>query len=156
MNDSDKIKEARTKYDSYSSQWKRDYFNSSNGGYLVVETQRIEQGNISKQEKAKYNKEYDMCLTLAKNGYKVEYLKITEGSFDVYVNNVSADLKKTSGSRNIEKYAKKATREQGAKLVVFEFLKETEEIYAEIENLKKIGIHRKYYFTNKKNSIQDF
>jgi len=152
----DKIAESRREYDSYSSDWQRNYFNSDNGGYLVIDNQRITQGNLSKQEKVKYNKEYDMCLTLAQNGHKIVFLKLTESSFDIFMDGISADLKKTTGSGNIVKYAKKATREQGAKIVVFEFEIENVSIYAELELLKRIGIHGKYYFSSKKTFIYDF
>jgi hypothetical protein len=46
---------------------------------------------------------------------------VTEGSFDIYLNGIPADLKKTVGSGNIVKYAKKAVEKQGAQIVVFEF-----------------------------------
>ena len=150
------IRSARAEYDSYGNEWQHDYFNSDNGGYLVIDKQRIEQGNLSKQEKAKYEKERNMCLTLAQNGHKIRFLKLTEGSFDIFIDDISADLKKTAGSGNIVKYAKKATREQGAQIVVFEFEKESASVYSELEVLKKIGIHGKYYFSDKKDSIHDF
>ena len=150
------IKKARAKYDSYDGEWRRDYFNCDNGGYLVVNKQRIEQGQINKQEQKKYDKEYDMCQTLAQNGHKVEYLKITEGSFDIYLNEIAADLKKTSKSGNIAKYAKKAIREQGAKIVVFEFVNETEDVYTKLLKLSNNGIHGCFYFSDNKNSIYEF
>ena len=146
------IEEAIAEYYSYGNQWQREYFNNDNGGYLVVEIQRIEQGNISKQEKEKYEKEYDMCLTLARNGDKVKYLKLTEGSFDIYLNDVSADLKKTKTHNNMVHYAKKAIREQGAKIVVFEFDTMTDKIHEELNRLKRLGIKVKY-FTSKNKSI---
>ena len=121
------------------------YFNACNGGYLVVNEQRITQGNVNKQEKEKYNKEYNMCLTLAKNGYEVEYLKMTEGSFDIYLNGISADLKKTASHNNVLDYAKKAIYKQGAKLVVFEFEKMTGKIRDELNKLKRMGIKVKYF-----------
>ena len=150
------MQDALEKYNSYGGEWIKAYFDELSGGYLVVDKQRIEQGSINKQEKIKYDKEYNMCLILAQNGYKVEYLKITESSFDIYLNGISADLKKTSGSGNIVRYAKKAIHEQGAKIVIFEFEKESIEIYAKLEHVKKINIHGKYYFSNKKNFIHAF
>lgn len=139
------IKEAKAEYNSYGSEWRRDYFNHDNGGYLVVNKQRIEQGNVNKQELEKYNKEYDMCRTLARNGYKVEYLKIIEGSFDIYLNGIAADLKKTAGSGNIIKYAKKAIREQGAEIVVFEFEEMTGKIWEELNKLKRMDFKVKHF-----------
>jgi len=94
-----------------------------------------------------------MCMTLAKYGYKVEYLKMTDGGFDIYLNGVSADLKKTASHNNILDYAKKATREQGAKIVVFELGKDTREIQAELEKLKRMKISVCYYFSNNKGKI---
>jgi len=150
------IKEARAKYNSYNNEWQHDYFNHGNGGYLVVDKQRIEQSEINKQEKKKYDKEHDMCLTLAQNGHKVEYLKMTEGCFDIYLNGIAADLKKTKSYNNISGYAKKAIREQRAELVVFEFAKETGDIHAELELLKKINIHGYFYFSNNKSRVCEF
>ncbi|MDR0732544.1 MAG: hypothetical protein LBF08_00575 [Dysgonamonadaceae bacterium] len=150
------LKEAKAKYNSYNADnWKRAYFNKENGGYLLIDRERIKQSAINKQEKEKYNKEYDMCRTLADNGYKVEYLKITERSFDIYLNGIAADLKKTVGSVNIVKYAKHAIKEQGAQIVVFEFEKETTHIKEELKNLKAKGIKVKYYFSNNLNKIID-
>ena len=142
------------KYDAYDSEkWNKEFFDKDNGGYFVVDKQRIEQGKVSKNEKAKYEKEFDMCMTLAKYGYKVEYLKMTDGGFDIYLNGVSADLKKTASHNNILDYAKKATREQGAKIVVFELGKDTREIQAELEKLKRMKISVCYYFSNNKGKI---
>ncbi|GHU97317.1 hypothetical protein FACS1894156_8870 [Bacteroidia bacterium] len=42
------------------------------------------------------------------NGYKVEYLKMTENSFDIYLNGISTELKKTTSHNNLVDYAKKA------------------------------------------------
>ncbi|MCL2728320.1 MAG: hypothetical protein FWD56_08060 [Bacteroidales bacterium] len=150
------IEAARVKFNSYESEWEKAYFDEYRGGYLVVSKKRIEQGNLNKQEKEKYNKEYSMCLTLAQNGNQIEYLKMTEGSFDIYLNGISADLKKTSSHNNLLDYAKKATREQGAEIVVFEFEKETENIHNEIITLKNKKIHGLYYFSKNKKVIHNF
>ena len=147
------IKEAIAKYNSYGNEWKRDYVNRDNGGYLVIERQRIAQGEINKQEKVKYKKEYTMCLTLAQNGNKVEYLKMKDGSFDIYLNGISADLKKTKTHNNIVHYAKMAVREQGAKIVVFEFEENSKKIQEELDKLKRDKIKTYYYFTNNKSKI---
>ena len=152
----DKAAENKRRYDSYSNDWQRDCFNSDNGGYLVIDKQRIAQGNLSKQEKTKYEKEYDMCSTLAQNGYRIEFLKLTEGSFDIFIDDISADLKKTKTHNNMVNYAKKATREQGARIVIFEFENETDMIHAEIKRLQSKCISGKYYFTKKKDVVYDF
>lgn len=148
-------KVADEKYNAYGDEWEKAYYDKFSGGYLVVSKQRIKQGNINKQEKEKYNKEYNMCLILARNGYRVEYLKFKEGSFDIYLNGISADLKKTASHNNISDYARKAIYRQRAKLVVFEFEKETAHIKEELKNLKEKGIHGKYYFSNNPYKIID-
>ena len=148
-------KAALQKYNSYGSEWEKAYFDKFSGGYIVIDKQRIEQGNINKQEKEKYDREFNMCQILAKNGYKVEYLKLTEGSFDIKLNGISADLKKTASHNNILDYAKKAVYKQGAKLVIFEFEKETAHIKEELKKLKEKGISIKYYFSNNTNKIKD-
>jgi hypothetical protein len=155
MNRTELSKESLLKYNSYGDDWLCNYFNHDNGGYLVVDRQRIEQSKKSKQEKEKYNKEYDMCLTLAQSGYKVEYLQIIEGSFDIYINGIAADLKKTVSHNNILDYAKKAIYRQGAKLVIFEFEQETIHIKEELKILKSKGISVKYYFSNNANNVID-
>jgi hypothetical protein len=139
-----------------TTQWQREYFNKENGGYLLVDRERTRQGSINKQERGKYEKELSMCQTLANNGYKVEYMKEMEGRFDIYLNGVAADLKKTASHNHIRDYAKKAVRKQGAELVLFEFEKETKGIYIAIDELVRKGIHGKYYFTGKTNKIYSF
>ncbi|MDR1169586.1 MAG: hypothetical protein LBK97_01975 [Prevotellaceae bacterium] len=151
----ERLKVSLSQYNSYDYSWERAYFDGHNGGYLVICKERITQGNINKQEKEKYDKEYSMCMILVQNGYRVEYLKMTEGSFDIYLNGKSADLKKTAGSGNIVKYAKKAIEKQGAEIVVFEFEKETARIKEELKVLKEKGTKVKYYFSNNPDKIMD-
>ena len=149
------IEKAFEEYNAYDPEiWHREYFNRDNGGYLVVDKQRIEQSKLNKQEKEKYDKEHDMCLTLAQNGYKVEYLKITERGFDIYLNGISADLKKTISHNNILGYAKKAVIKQGAETVVFEFDIITGRIRDELNKMKRAGITVKY-FTSKDKIVKN-
>ncbi|GHU94740.1 hypothetical protein FACS1894156_3300 [Bacteroidia bacterium] len=145
------IDDAKAEYLQHDTdKWRLAFFDKTKGGYLVVAKRRIEQGNVNKQEQAKYAKEYAMCQTLAENGYRVEYLEIKENSFDVYLNGVNAELKKTAGGGNVVKYAKKALREQGAEIIVFEFDSNTKKIQEELDKLKRMGIKVCYYFTNDK------
>ncbi|MDR1119752.1 MAG: hypothetical protein LBM08_02410 [Dysgonamonadaceae bacterium] len=136
-----------------TEKWALDYFNSDNGGYLVIDRERITQGNVNKQERGKYEKEYSMCRTLAQNGYKVEYLKEIEGKYDIRLNGIPADLKKTKSHNHIVDYAKKAIRKQGADIVVFEFEKETKRIQEELDKLKRDRIKVYYYFIVDKSKI---
>ncbi|MCL1937603.1 MAG: hypothetical protein FWF52_04305 [Candidatus Azobacteroides sp.] len=158
-NRSEYIREARTQYNLYGSEWQRDYFNRDNGGYLVIDKQRIEHSKISKNEKEKFDKEYAMSMIFAQNGYKIEMLKERSGfsSSDITINGITAELKKTSGSGNIEKYAKKAIREQGAKKVVFEFENNLKDIHTKLLKLGKVyDIHGYFYFSDNKNKIFEF
>ena len=98
-----------------------------------------------------------MCLTLAQNGYAVEYLEDNHFSYDIHLNGIRADLKKTTGSGNIERYAKEAIREQGAEIVVFEFENNLKDIHTKLLKLRnKYGIHGYFYFSDNKCKIFSF
>ena len=58
------IKAARAKYDSYGSEWEKAYFDEKSGGYVVSNKLRIEHSKLSKNEKMKYDKEFEMSLVL--------------------------------------------------------------------------------------------
>jgi hypothetical protein len=141
-----------------TKQWQREFFNKENGGYLLVDKERVAHSKVSKNEKAKFDKEYAMSMVFAKNGYKIEMLKKVPrvSSPDVTINGMKADLKCISGHNNIVRDAKKAVRKQGAEMALFEFEKETKEIYNEIEKLSGKGIHGRYYFTGKESKIYAF
>ena len=154
-NKTELLKESLLKYNSYNNDWLCDYFNHDNGGYLVVDKQRIERSKISKNEKEKFSKEYTMSMVFARSGHKIEMLKERPGfsSSDITINGVIAELKKTSSHNNMLKYAKKAIDKQGAKIIVFEFEKETTRIKEELKMLKMREIHVKYYFSNNPDKI---
>ena len=144
----------KIKYDTYDKKkYKHDYFDKKTGGYLVVEKERITQSLINKQEKDKYKKERDMCLTLAKNGYAVEYLKDKPKSYDIHLNGIKADLKKTASHNNMLDYAKKAVYKQGAEMVVFEFSEITMKTREKLKQLKMKGIRTIYFVSNNKHEI---
>lgn len=150
------IIDSRQEYLQYDTKsWRRDYFDRNNGGYLVVDRERIGHSTINKNEKVKFDKEYRMCEVFAKNGYKIEILKERPGisSSDIRLNGIMAELKKTSSHNNIMNYAKKAIDKQGAKIVLFEFEKETKEIHLELLKLKKENIRVYYYFSRQKDMI---
>ena len=152
------IKETRAKYDTYDTNvWEKSYFDEGTGGYVVTEKIRIVQANKSKNEQKKFDKEYGMCLTLAKSGYAVEYLEDNPFSYDIHLNGIKADLKKTAGSGNIERYAKEAIREQGAEIVVFEFENSLKDIHTKLLKLKNgYRIHGYFYFSGNKSKIFSF
>jgi len=128
--------------------WEHTLYCKASGGYVVTERERIRQSQLNKQEKEKFNKELSMCLTLALNGYRVEYLKISENSYDIHLDGVAADLKKTKSHNNLVEYAKHAVHQQKAKLVIFEFSTMTGRIHDELNKLKRLGIPVKYYITS--------
>lgn len=150
------IIDSRKEYLSHPlSEWSKDYFNKVNGGFLVTNNDRIRNSTLSKNERAKFSKEVDMCRVLAEKGYRVELLREVSrvSSPDIVINGMTADLKRTGSHNNIVKYAKKATREQGAELIVFQFDKETSDIHKQLELLKGEGIKGYYFFTGKESDV---
>ena len=91
-------KVALRKFNSYGNEWRKAYFDNISCGYVVVNKQRIEHSQKSKNEKVKFDKEYAMCMVLARNGYKIEMLIERPGysSSDITINGIMAELKKTS------------------------------------------------------------
>lgn len=69
---------------------------------------------------------------------------------DVNINSKLADLKSTKGAGNIVKYAHKAIKRQKADMILFEFEKETKEVFTELEVLKSEKIDVLYYFKDTK------
>lgn len=136
-----------------SRKWKLDYYDDD-GGFLSINRIRIKEGEQNKQEKEKFAKEYDMCRTLALNHHIVEYRESVEGSFDIFLDDKKADLKKTTGTSNICKYALKAIHHQEAELVVFEFdMINGSNVQREIIAIRKLGIHGYYFFTSDKSKL---
>ena len=107
---------------AYSHDWEKTYFDHETGGYVVTHRDRIESGNSSPNEKEKFNKEQDMCKDLAAAGHHIEHLSDKDRpkrhTYDIHMDGVRADLKSASSANNIEKYTRKAVKEQGAKVVV--------------------------------------
>jgi hypothetical protein len=153
--ETEQLKASLLQYDEYGSDWERAYFDEHSGGYLVIDRERIEHSKVSKNEKTKFDKEYAMSMVFAQNGYRIEMLKELSGfsSSDITIDGVLADLKCVSSHNNIVRDAKKAVRKQGAKIVVFEFEKETKAIDAELLKLKRMGISVYYYYSNNKGLI---
>ena len=148
------IKEARAKYDAVdTSKWRKKYFDKKTGGYLVIEKARIAQSKKSDNEKEKFYKEQGMNMTLARNGHVIEHLDDQKYGYDIHIDGIKADLKKTGSHNNMVHYAKHAIREQGADMVVFEFENNTKSIQEELDKLKRLGIKVSYYFTDNKSKI---
>ncbi len=154
-----KAKERKKEYDSADEEkWRKDGF-FDEGGYLLTSKERLAQADKSKNERAKFDKEHEMCETLAENGHSVKHMadqKDMNGTFDALVDGVPTDLKRTKGTGNIEKYAKHAVREQGAEQVIFQFDEFTHEHQDIISILSKNGIHGFYFVTGKEQELRSF
>lgn len=155
LGNSKKVEAAKQEYNAIKSKYKKEFFNTENGGYLAINNDRIENSKINKNETAKFLKEKKMATTFANSGMKIKLLGEVPGvsSADALADGMLADLKQTSSHNNILKYVKKAQKRQGAKIVLFEFTKKTPEILKEIENLKKSKSKIMYYFTGDENII---
>lgn len=116
----------------------------SNGGSVSTPELRLAKGNRNKQSRAIFEKELRMAKRFANIGHKIEFAADDTGSFDVLIDGIKADLKSTSSPGNIIKYAKHATREQGADIVLFEFTNWGASFIEEIKKLEQYGIHGKY------------
>jgi c-di-GMP-binding flagellar brake protein YcgR len=90
-----------------------------------------------------------MATVFAQNGYKMELLNEGTQLPDVRINGELADLKCTASHNNIVRYAKKAVREQGAKMVLFQFDEISHEIQHELYKLQKEEITGMYFITDK-------
>ncbi len=94
-------------------------YESRNGGSVYTEASRIEQANMNKQERAKYNKEHEMCKHLADNGHNVVHLddrKLSDGSYDILLNGKKAELKSLKGASNIGREGKGAIKKTKSRL----------------------------------------
>ncbi|MBQ9546806.1 MAG: hypothetical protein IJU90_05930 [Bacteroidales bacterium] len=130
-----------------TKQYRIDYYNDG-GGLLTSSYARIEEGNTGKQELQKFDKEHNMCRILAQNKHDVVYLRSREGYYDILIDGIPADLKKTKSHNHIVKYAKKAILRQHAEIVIFEFEGEiTPHIWRELNAVKELTIPC-YYFTS--------
>jgi hypothetical protein len=158
MEKSKSLQSALSKYNDYDSQyWEKAYFDKYTAGYIVINKQRIEHANISKNEKAKFDKEFAMSKVFAQNGYRIEMLEEISRipSPDIKINGVLADLKRISGHNNIIKYASKAINIQGADLLLFQFDKMDELVLGAIKALKQRKIQGMYFVTGK-NEVFEF
>lgn len=144
----------QTLIDTDTTQWRVDYY-TDNEGMLLTNRNRIKEGQINKRKKKIFDKEWSTSRTMAKNGFLVEYRETVPGEFDVFLDGIPADLKKTGSAGNIVNRAKKAVRKQKAELVVFEFTAETKETHIEINKLREKGIKGYYFFSKDKTKIYE-
>lgn len=141
-----------------TAQWLRTYYANATGGFVATQRERAEFAKKNKQEKAKFEKEQAMCIVLANAGFKIEHLAEVPrvSSPDITINGIPADLKRTASPSNILKYAKHATRQQGARVVVFQFDEWNDRFAQAIEEVKRKGYHGYYFITGKENEVIEF
>lgn len=126
---------------------------SNDGGLLLSSLDRIQEGRKSNNEKSKFKKEHDMCLNLAKHDYRIVYLKTVEGSYDITINGIPADLKKLKSHNNILKKAEHAINEQKAKIVIYEFENFNSDILTRLSELKRKGYQAIWYKSSAPNVL---
>ena len=146
---SEEIPNLQSLFDRKPDKWRMDYY-TDDKGLLAVEHERIKQAKINNDEIEKYNKEHSMCQTLAVNNHIVDYLKEIEGRYDILLDELPADLKKTKSHNHVIDYARYAVRNQGAKIVVFEFEVMTPQIHNKLNYLERRGYKIIYYTTGEK------
>lgn len=133
-------------------------YEGKNGGVVYTENSRIGQSNINKQEKAKYEKEHDICKHLANNGHTVVHLddrKLSHGSYDILLDGKKAELKSLKGASNIGREGKSAIQKQKADLVVFKFKEINSNVHKQLNILAEKGIHG-YYYKNGDKGLSEF
>lgn len=96
-----------------------------------------------------------MARHFAKSGNSIVFTSAGASNYDITFNGIPAELKRLSSHNNIRKEAKSATKDQGAKIVLFNFPTSSPEIHKELNKLSAKGIHGKYYF-GKSGKIHDF
>ena len=141
------IASSRREYDALpESEWRKDFFSEATGGYLVTSWKRIEEA-LSKNEPDKLFVEHKMCMVFAKNGFKVKHFEDEKanGSFDVVIDDIRADLKKTKSTNNIMRYSKHAIKVQNAEIILIEFEKWSNEFRDIISEMSRKRIHGYYY-----------
>lgn len=139
---------SRKEYLNMSHEWNKHYFDEQSGGYVVIHQQRLAASQKSKNERAKLEKERNMCVNYARIGFRIKMLEEIAGvsSADVICNEVLAELKSVESSKKIIRRAKEG-KGQGAEIILFELHKKDEEAYLELDKLQhKYGISFAYYF----------
>lgn len=132
--------------------YRLDYFGIE-GGFLQTNYKRIEEGQQNKQERAKFEKEFNMCHTLAKNNYIIIYRESIQGQYDITINGIPADLKKVNSNKQIYHHARKAIEKQSAKAVIFELNKLDTQAWKELNKIKAKG-WKCYFFTAENKNVR--
>ncbi len=148
-----KIEKSHKKYMEYDPNvWVGEFFDDKTGGYVVVNRDRWVKAAKYKNEGGKYKDEFAVARVFASNGYAMEMLKEVSGtsSPDVTINGVPAEIKCVKSAANMVRYARKATKRQGARIVLFEIQKRTDRVQCEFKILTKLKIHGMYFVSGNK------
>ena len=137
-----------------TDKWEHSYISES-GGYVVTERQRINEGKQNSRERGIFNKEQSMCKVLAEHGHHVSHLRgknrDEEGSYDILLDRISADLKSFHGAGSLIKQVKHAYEEQGAKIVVVRLETDKVELFEKLlEARRKLTGRILYYRESEK------
>ena len=122
----------------------------------IIRAKTVIEAGRSKQEKAKYTKELNMCKILADNGHYIEHLSDTgkpDGlTYDINIDGLPADLKRIDGGAgNIVKYVRKALTKQGGKAVILQIPSHDHEYYEALgEARRKYKGRILFYFDDEK------
>ena len=140
-------------------EWQHTY-STNDGGYIVIQKERIVEANVSNAERRKFEKELEMCQVLADNGYKVEYLKGVNRphgqTYDIRMNGMNAELKCiTGGAGNIVKYAKKALGKQGGKAVVLELPNADKKYFDALAEARRKCVGRIFFYVKDENVLKE-
>ncbi len=135
--------------------WVHNYSGKNGDGYVMTERDRIPEPSADNNDIAKYKKEFGMCKVAADNGHKIEFLSENnrpEGqTYDIRFDGIPTELKSTTGTGNIVKYARYAQKKQGAQAVLFELPSPSEEISEKLAEIKrKYQMRIFFYFSNEK------
>lgn len=114
---------------------------------IPIHQSRLEAAIKSKNDIQKFEKEYNMCKVVVKNGHKIEMLG--EGGddtkFDVLFDKKRGELKSVQSTSNLGKRVHEAIH-QGAEVVIFEFKgDDIKSLKMEIQKYRNRGIDIYYY-----------
>ena len=142
------IEVAKQKYNSYSSEWEKAYFDEISGGYVVIHN-----GHKLDPDTGKY--ELRTVELLAKRGYSVEMMDescFQKTQYDIKVDNIPTEIKVMNGFRNIHNRAEKAAMQGASRIIYYinfdndrEMFKRFQNVYKTIENIEEV-----WYIKNEK------
>ena len=134
--------------------------NYAGGGSLATTRERMREAVKSKKKWEDFQKEQNMCKVLAKeHGFEIVHRQgdgENGNTYDIIINGVKADLKRTAGYGNLHNYAKKATTEQGASITIFQFDIDVPELHTAIDSLTRRGYHGYYFFTGRERILHSY